>query len=488
MADLDEDTNNDDAKDKPIDSSNNIVDSKNAPYLVSIDRSDNLETVSRLEPICENTFSSSSNSSIQTGNNKTSTVQLVNMDNVERKMTEEPVSLQLHHENSSSSGSSAMYKSNDLQQELYKRNNVREALNALKEKIQSSDLSRISVLQKDALPNGIDSLKTMFNVTANNPMILGKLGFWNETGHLITDVCSYRPTYPKEAFTQLMIIGMGYTKSLRDQWYSFQYPIKTAYVSHDPVVASVVPDLDTMTVFDYVQNRSILPSNVVKRDFLRSLCSEYVAQPCTVYSVNNLGDQIRAPTILSDFELNLNVNRLNFIKYMRDCNWKIDKICFDNYRMIPAYIADNFGRNFFDNIKKMAELNILGDYVEENGLNHGTIYLPFNDHFFYHVHVNRMYTHFNLSYLTYHDIGPNNNTRHYATESETLINLADLYNVRLEQDHNQHITATERQLLDYNTNLGITQEEMQSIIDLIEVDITHIRYIVLRKKYNSCPD
>ena len=68
-----------------------------------------------------------------------STVQLVNMDNIERKMTEEPISLQLHHEHSSSSGSSAMYKSTDLLQELYKRNNVSETLNALKEKIQSSD-------------------------------------------------------------------------------------------------------------------------------------------------------------------------------------------------------------------------------------------------------------------------------------------------------------------------------------------------------------
>ena len=65
MVNSDEDTNNDGAKDKPIDNSNNIVDSKNTPYLVSIDRSDNLETVSRLEPICENTFSSSSNSSIK---------------------------------------------------------------------------------------------------------------------------------------------------------------------------------------------------------------------------------------------------------------------------------------------------------------------------------------------------------------------------------------------------------------------------------------
>ena len=99
-----------------------------------------------------------------------------------------------------------------------------------------------------------------------------------------------------------------------------------------------------------------------------------------------------------------------------------------------------------------------------------------------------MCSHFNISYLTYHDIEPNYNTLHYASESETLINLAALYNVRLEQDHNQHITATERQLLDYNTNLGITREEIQSIIDQIEVDITLIRYIVLRKKYNSYPN
>ncbi len=235
-----------------------------------------------------------------------------------------------------------------------------------------------------------------------------------------------------------------------------------------------------------LQNKMILPSNVVKRDFLRSLVSEYVSHPCRVYSVNNLGDQVRAPTILSDFELNLNVNRPNFIKYMRDeCKWKIDKICFDNYRMIPAYVADNFGRQFFENLKKMAEEHILSDYVQDDLLNHGTVYLPFNDHFFYHVHVNRMITHYNISYLTHFDIRRNNNTLHYASESDTLKNLASIYNVHLEHGHLQHITATGRQLLDYNTNLGITREEMQSIIDEIQVPIVDIRYIILRKKHND---
>ena len=49
----------------------------------------------------------------------------------------------------------------------------------------------------------------------------------------------------------------------------------------------------------------------------------------------------------------------------------------------------------------------------------------------------------------------------------------------------QHITSTERQLLDYNTNLGITREEIQSEIDQIEVDITDIRYIILRKRHRK---
>ena len=97
----------------------------------------------------------------------------------------------------------------------------------------------------------------------------------------------------------------------------------------------------------------------------------------------------------------------------------------------------------------MAEDNILSDYIEDDCLNHGTIYLPFNDHFFYHVHVNNMYTHYNISYLTHFDIRPNNNTLHYASESETLNNLAAIYNVQLEYGHTQHITVTERQLLDY---------------------------------------
>lgn len=49
----------------------------------------------------------------------------------------------------------------------------------------------------------------------------------------------------------ILIIGIGYTKMLRDQWNSVEYPIKRAYVSRNPLVTATLPDLDKMLVPDF---------------------------------------------------------------------------------------------------------------------------------------------------------------------------------------------------------------------------------------------
>ena len=72
---------------------------------------------------------------------------------------------------------------------------------------------------------------------------------------------------------------------------------KRAYVSRNPLVAATLPDLDKMLVPDFETSQRIPPSNVIKRDFLRALATEYMKRPCKVYTVNKLEDKVRAGNI-----------------------------------------------------------------------------------------------------------------------------------------------------------------------------------------------
>ena len=44
-------------------------------------------------------------------------------------------------------------------------------------------------------------------------------------------------------------------------------------------------------------------------------------------------------------------------------NQKIDTIYFDNFRMIPSYMADNFGKDFFERLKEMTKFNMLSYFI-----------------------------------------------------------------------------------------------------------------------------
>ena len=102
--------------------------------------------------------------------------------------------------------------------------------------------------------------------------------------------------------------------------------------------------------------------------------------PYRIFTVNDCKDCVRA-SALSPYEINCSVNRHNFVDKMKEADWKIDKVIFDNYRMIPSYVRSRFTKSFFTTLKDMARLNILNDSVD-NGRSYGSIFLPFNDHFF----------------------------------------------------------------------------------------------------------
>ena len=61
--------------------------------------------------------------------------------------------------------------------------------------------------------------------------------------------------------------------------------------------------------------------------------------------------------------------------------WKLDQICIDHYRMFNEYVAHNFGKHFFLNLKGIARADILLDKAKTHS-GRGEIYLPLCPHFF----------------------------------------------------------------------------------------------------------
>ena len=77
---------------------------------------------------------------------------------------------------------------------------------------------------------------------------------------MLTEKYFHHPKIDHSADTNVSIIGIGYTKTLRDQWHSVNYRI-------NPLVAAIMPDLDRMKYFDYERNENVAPRNAFKRDF-----------------------------------------------------------------------------------------------------------------------------------------------------------------------------------------------------------------------------
>ena len=99
---------------------------------------------------------------------------------------------------------------------------------------------------------------------------------------------------------------------------------------------------------------------------------------------------------------------------------------------------------FFERLKDMAKQKILSDC--SNGLDKGTIYLPFSNHFFYHVHACKMEQFYTIDYLEEKDINVFNNTLHYATESQMVKDLLKAYNIKTESSYLNHATCTRKEI------------------------------------------
>ena len=104
----------------------------------------------------------------------------------------------------------------------------------------------------------------MYNVSALNPMIFGGSPFFDEPPFIISSKFVHNP--PKQQFhANVLLIGIGYSDALRDQWMSENHPIKYAYVQQNPLVAYLVPDMEKKTVVNHDTNEQVNLNNVVKK-------------------------------------------------------------------------------------------------------------------------------------------------------------------------------------------------------------------------------
>ena len=104
--------------------------------------------------------------------------------------------------------------------------------------------------------------------------------------------------------------------------------------------------------------------------------------------------------------------------------------------------------------------------------------------FFYFIHAYKFNKDFYISYLDDEGIDWFNNTLHYTTEKNLFKDLVKIHKIELETDHISNVRCTKKEILDYDTNLSITRDDLKKELDNLTCDIESIRYIVLAKKHS----
>ena len=92
--------------------------------------------------------------------------------------------------------------------------------------------------------------------------------------HMLNGI-NRQPSLPKIGErTQILCIGLGYSRQLRKQWLSLDSPIENAFVNVNPPTSMVLPALNDFTYPTLIDNEITKYSVSVKRDFLRCLFLE----------------------------------------------------------------------------------------------------------------------------------------------------------------------------------------------------------------------
>ena len=140
----------------------------------------------------------------------------------------------------------------------------------MRQKLEDHVNQPYDIIDHNDLPLGIRFQKKIHNVGVDNPMVLVKFKFWDQSPLFVT-AKHFHSDPIRETPSNVLIIGIGYTKSLRDQWFSTDYPIKRALISQNPLVAATLPHLDKMKCYDYERSEYVAPSNAINRNFFAHL-------------------------------------------------------------------------------------------------------------------------------------------------------------------------------------------------------------------------
>ena len=106
----------------------------------------------------------------------------------------------------------------------------------------------------------------------------------------------------------VLLLGLGFPNSLRNQWLDFESPMKVAYVLKEPQIIIKIP---AMNKFQYYDNTRKCSKNINENqmtDFVHGIIIEELFHPCQVYSVNGCTDEFRNDENNGERDLNIDLN------------------------------------------------------------------------------------------------------------------------------------------------------------------------------------
>ena len=188
--------------------------------------------------------------------------------------------------------------------------------------------------------------------------------------------------------------------------------------------------------------------------------------------MNKCTDAIRSCENETDSRnINSNVCTRHFTKLLKEKGWKFNEVYVDTVRMQKTYVADNFGKNFFDTLCTMAGEGLLGNTLDCKG----KVYLPFNPHFFVHVNASINITQrYDISYIRESEVdGSNHKLAHSSNNND---DFASMHKSMI--DENRHITTKRAEILNYSNGYLLTNSRVDELLAPLG-NVHELRYILL---------
>ena len=320
------------------------------------------------------------------------------------------------------------------------------------------------------------SWESLSELQKNTQIILGNFGFSNTNIHIWNNDFFKPMQSDNESSKNVLLIGVGYPNEIKKQWISPTNEKIFTYKCEKKPIVLTVPDIERFETMSSVNGNLVHINDSHIKDFLRASILEDIFNPCCVYTVTTCGDELRHNDTLSKNESNVDVCTKEFIPQIIEKGWKIDEICLDHYRMMDSYSSTKLGRLFFENLKTLAKMKLLNVPAKTiSGL--PEIYLPFQPHFFFHVHGLNLEEYYTVEYVTNMELNESNrNTLYAATNSHTFNELCKIYGIDI-RNQDRLITHRRNTFFQYTHPIitpGTIREKLKHIND-----VNSVRFILL---------